>query len=334
MDVKKIVHQKNLRYAKKGLLWAFAAGMLYGVTPTLQTLSLALDPLKTASLVSLLLVPLIMACLQDTSSGIAVLMKNIQAGKSKEYIRILRSKPGKFVVLASFFGGPLAMTTVMASVYLAGPIYPIAISACFPAIGAVLSRIVLKEKISINAWIGIVLCIIGALTISWMPPTGGNYPNFYLGLLMAFITAVAWALENIIATLGMDFVDPELAIGIREFTSGGLTFLILPVLAGIGMKSYGVLFQTLPTMGYVYIALAGLFAGASYFYYYKAANSCGASRSMALNVTYTISAMIIGVVFLGSDITLLLVIGTLTLLIGAMLVAGKPAELLTLRDID
>ncbi|MCG8484273.1 MAG: EamA family transporter, partial [Clostridia bacterium] len=278
--------------------------------------------------------PLIMACLQDTAAGAAILVKNVQAGKGKEYLRILHSKPGKYVLVASIFGGPLAMTTVMASVFLAGPIYPIAISACFPAIGAILSRIILKEKISINGWIGIFLCIAGSLLISWVPPTGDQYPNFYLGLIMAFITAVAWALENIVATMGMDFVDPELAIGLREFTSGGLTFLILPILAGIGFKSYGVLFDTVPTMAFTYIAIAGVFAGASYFFYYKAANACGASRSMALNVTYTISAMIIGVIFLGSDITLILVIGTITLLSGAMFVAGKPAELLTLRDID
>ncbi|MCG8483171.1 MAG: DMT family transporter, partial [Clostridia bacterium] len=215
MNVKEIVHQKNLRYAKKGLWWAFAAGMIYGVTPTLQTLSLTFEPLLTASAGALLLVPLIMACLQDTAAGAAILVKNVQAGKGKEYLRILHSKPGKYVLAASFFGGPLAMTTVMASVYLAGPIYPVAISACFPAIGAILSRIILKEKISINAWVGIFLCILGALLISWVPPTGGQYPNFYLGLIMAFITAVAWALENIVATMGMDFVDPELAIGLR-----------------------------------------------------------------------------------------------------------------------
>lgn len=332
VKVKEIVDQKIIKYAKAGIVWAALAGILYGFTPAFQTLSLESDALKSVSVASLLLIPLVMSCLQDTMSAVVVLIKNIQSGKNKEYFRVLKTKPGKFIILASFFGGPLALTAFMLGVYLAGPVYPVTIAAMFPAIGAIFSRIFLKEKLSGRGWIGICLCVLGSIIISWMPPAGDTYPRFYLGLLCGVITAVGWSLELNISVLGMDFVDPEIALGIREFVSGGMSLIMLPILSGIGFKSLGILVATIPSMSFVYIIIAGTAAGFSYFFYYKAGNACGASRSMALNPLFTVSASIIGIVFLGSPVNILFFIGLGVLLTGALLVAGKPSELLTLRD--
>ena len=44
------------------------------------------------------------------------------------------------------------------------------------------------------------------------------------------------------------------------------------------------------------IAIAGLFATVSYLFYYKAIAQIGASKAMALNVTYTAWAIVFGVV--------------------------------------
>ena len=46
------------------------------------------------------------------------------------------------------------------------------------------------------------------------------------------------------------------------------------------------------------IAIAGLFATASYLFYYRAIAQIGASKSMALNITYTAWAIFFTVVIL------------------------------------
>jgi uncharacterized membrane protein len=332
--VKEVVEQKNIKYAKAGILWAALAGILYGISPSFQTLALGVEPLSSVPAAYLLLIPLLMACLQDAVSGVIVYFKNVQAGKHKEYLRVLKTKPGKIIVLSSLFGGPFALGTFMLGVFLAGPVYPVAISAMFPAMGAVMARVFLKEKLSLTAWTGIMLCVAGSVTIGWVPPVGDVYPRFYLGLMFAVICAVSWGLELTIGVLGMDFIDPEIALGIREFASSAISFVLLPILAGIGFKSYGLMAETIASMSFVYIMLAGLAAGVSYFFYFKAGNACGASRAMALNPLFTLSASAIGIVFMGSQVGTTFFIGLAILLVGAVLVAGKPAELLTLRDVS
>jgi len=46
------------------------------------------------------------------------------------------------------------------------------------------------------------------------------------------------------------------------------------------------------------IAIAALFATASYLFYYRAITQIGASKSMALNITYSAWAVVFSVIFL------------------------------------
>lgn len=332
--VTELIHHKNLRYVKWGVIWAVIAGAMYGIGPTFQTLALQNEPLLSSSTMSIMLVPLIMAALQDWSAAIMVFVKNFQAGKHKEYLRVLKTKPGRFVILASLFGGPLALGTYMAAVVFCGPVYSIIITAVFPAIGAIISRIFLKEKIVPRGMIGILLAVAGSIVISWIPPSGDAYPNFYLGVILALVTAVGWSLESVTSVAGMDFIDPEIALGLRFFLSGGFSFLVLPIISGVGLVSWNIFFTAIPTMSYVWIICSAFFAGFSYFFYYKAGNACGASRAMAINPTYTITATIMGLVVWGTTLQANFYIGLVILLTGAVLVVGKPADLFTLRDFD
>lgn len=335
MDVKEKLYQKNISVAKKGLLWGLLGGVLYGLGPMFQTLGMGTEQLSSGAVLGLCAIPMIVGCLQDFISGIWVLIPNLKNGKGKEYMRSLKTKPGRFIILASLFGGLIAMAGFTLGVYFAGPVYPVAISATFPAIGAILSRIFLKEKVSTRGWCGILLCVAGAVTVSWAPPSGDAYPYFYLGIGCAVVVSIGWSLEGIISVSGMDFVDPEIALGIRQFASGTMFLFVLPFVAsGVNLKAFGLLFSTIPSMAFVYIALAGFGAGVGYFYYYKCNNVCGASRGMSLNIIYTLVSAILSVVFLGSSITITFIIGIVVLLSGALLVVGKPSELLSLRDIS
>ena len=92
-------------------------------------------------------------------------------------------------------------------------------------------------------------------------------------------------------------VKDEYALQIRQTTSA-LTYgiVILPVLKGwnftfsLFTTSTGWLLQT--------IAFAALFATISYLFYYKAIATIGASKSMALNVSYSAWAIVFTVVLL------------------------------------
>ena len=85
---------------------------------------------------------------------------------------------------------------------------------------------------------------------------------------------------------------------IRQTTSA-LTYgiVILPLLKGWGVTAE--LFTGGAVKPLLLIALAGLCATVSYLFYYKAISQIGASKAMALNVTYTAWAIVFTVVLLG-----------------------------------
>ncbi len=324
---------KNIGYAKKGVIIGAIAGMLWGLGGIIISVAFSKDPFLSFSNLSLYIVPLVGACLTDSISGISTLIMNIVGGKAKEYTRVVKTKPGKFIIIASIFGGPMAMSGYYIGLYLAGPFYTMAITALYPAVGAILSRIFLKEKISRNAWLGIFLCIIGAIIVSYVVPTG-TYPHFYLGITACFLATIGWGLEGVICAYGMDLVDPNIAIGIRWFTSFIVYFIaVLPFVAGIGLSGYALFFTAFSSSTILILIAAAVVNAVSYFWYYKSINMSGVSRALALMITYALWGIIFGWIITGSaNITFNIVIGAIIIVAGALLVAGKPSDLIKIRD--
>ena len=87
---------------------------------------------------------------------------------------------------------------------------------------------------------------------------------------------MAWGMQD-------DAVDNETALQIRETTSAfAYGLLILPLAGSVDFAAQVAL---TPANGVVFIAaLAGT---ASYLFYYKAIDAIGASRGMALNISYS-----------------------------------------------
>lgn len=334
MNIQNLLLQKNLRYAKKGVSIGAIAGMLWGLGGVIIAMAFAKEPFNSYANLSLYIVPLVGVCLTDCFSALVTFFINLRKGKAKEYIRVVRTKPGKIIMLASIFGGPIAMGGYYVGLYLAGPFYTLAITAVYPAVGALLSRIFLKEKISKNAWIGILLCIIGSVVVSYVAPTGDAYPHFYLGIIACLLATIGWSLEGVLGAYGMDLVDPDLAIGIRWVTSFVVYFVaVLPFVAGIGVAGYQLFADSLSSPVMIFVLASAVVNAISYFLYYNSINMVGVSRALALMITYTLWGIIFGCILGGSaNITVNIVVGAIIIVVGALLVAGKPSELLKIRD--
>ena len=275
-------------------------GILAGVTWALETIilgvALAMTPFVSTEQ-AVFLAPFVSTFLHDSCSAIWATIYNGVRGNLKNVWKAFKTKSGKFVVLAAVIGGPIGMTGyVMAVNYMGASIGAVA-SAIFPAIGAVLAYIFLKEKMQWYRWVLLLLTLAGVYGLSYSPEL--DMSNFMLGVLGALMCAFGWGIEAVILAKCMQ--DPEVkdeyALQIRQTTSG-LTYgiIILPFLKGWGFTA--ALFTThtgwlLPT-----IAFAALFATISYLFYYKAIATIGASKAMALNVSYSAWAIVFTVVLL------------------------------------
>ena len=69
-------------------------------------------------------------------------------GNLANVIKALKTRSGKYVILAAIIGGPVGMTGYMLSINNMGAAIGAVASAIFPAIGAVLAYFFLKEKCS------------------------------------------------------------------------------------------------------------------------------------------------------------------------------------------
>lgn len=206
--------QKELRYAKKGLALALMSGMIWSSDGLILGKGLAEEPFGSPAL--WLFAPLLAAGLHDFCAACLSLAINGAQGKGREVIRTLRSKAGRACIWGALLGAPLGMGGYLMALSMAGPAYVLPITSLYPAIAALLALVFLKERVSLRAWGGLALCVIGAIAIGYTPPEGAGGGLFYLGIAFAFLAAFGWAAEGVCVTSGMDFIEPAVALNVYQ----------------------------------------------------------------------------------------------------------------------
>ena len=307
------------------------AGILAGITWAIETIilgiALAMSPFVSTPQ-AVLLAPFASTFLHDAFSAVWACVYNGVRGNLTGVMNALKTRSGRFVALAAVIGGPVGMTGYVLSVANMGASIGAVASAIFPAIGAVLARFFLKEKMSWYRWVFLILSLLGVYGLSYSPEI--NITNFWLGFAGTLMCAFGWGIEAvIIAKCVQDAaVTDEIALQIRQTTSALVYGLvILPV-----MKGWGFTASLFSGTGWLIpvIALAALFATASYLFYYRAISQIGASKSMALNITYSAWAVIFSVIFLG-DVQLLnpvTILCTIAVLVFGILAGADYKELI------
>jgi drug/metabolite transporter (DMT)-like permease len=320
-------HTGRRLFARKGLALGALTGAIWGLDGTLLgiVLSSAVLGLGKAGI----LIPLIAAAMHDGFAALCLFAYNCSAGKWKEIIRTLKVRPGRVICVAALLGGPVGMTAYLLGISNAGSAYAMSVTAIYPAIGSLLAMILLKEKISTRSWMGIALCVVGAIVVGCMPGAAtATHHHFGFGIICSLIAALAWGGESFFAAKGMDLVDPDIAINIRQCVSFFCyAFIILAVTRGTGMLA-----AVVSSGAVVTIAAAGLCGAVSYLTWYRAMNIIGVGRAMALSITYVFWGIIWSALLTGMHPAANLLAGGAMVLAGAVLVVSRPGEILSLRE--
>jgi len=276
------------------------AGIIAGITWAIETIvlgiALAMTPFVSTEQ-AVMLAPFASTFLHDAFSAIWACVYNGIRGNLPNVVRAIRTRSGRFVALAAVIGGPVGMTGYVLSVAYMGASIGAVASAIFPAIGAVLAYIFLKEKMSWYRWVFLIISLLGVYGLSYSPEI--NITNFWLGFAGTLMCAFGWGIEAVIIAKCVqdDAVTDEIALQIRQTTSALVYgIVILPILRGWGftLSLFNHTGWLIPT-----IAIAAFFATVSYLFYYRAISQIGASKSMALNITYSAWAVIFSIIFLG-----------------------------------
>ena len=335
-DLARLRERQEVRFAKKGLALALFSGMIWSLDGLALGKGLAERPFDAPAL--WLFAPLLAAGLHDFFAACLCLAVNCTQGRGREIIRTLFSKPGRLCILGALLGSPLGMGGFLMGLSLAGP-YVLPITSLYPAIAALLALVFLKERISRRAWLGLTLCVVGAVAIGYTPPESAGGGAFYLGIAFAFLAAFGWAAEGVCVTSGMDFIEPAVALNIYQIVSSLLYALIIvpAALLHLSLGGYditGLAGRAFTSSGLPFFAVAGVIGCITYLCWYKAMNMTGVSRAMALNITYALWGVVFSALFTDAEITRSLVIGAAAIFTGMCLVIGNPRDIVNLRNVQ
>ena len=235
------------------------------------------------------------AAVNDICSAVWSIIYAAIIGRLGDFGRSLKSKPGVILIIAAIIGGPLASTAYVVGLQMAGSII-IPIAALNAAIGAIIGRAVYKQKLSGGMILGIVICFGAAVLIGSTGFSGGTGFNVttIIGIIAGFCAALGWGIEGAVGGYACCMVDYEVAIVIRQCTSGianGVILVsILSLIGGDGIGSgialVGQALTDAPSVWMFFIG--GVFASFSFKFWYKGASMCGAALGMGCNGTYAL----------------------------------------------
>ena len=275
-------------------------GIFAGITWALETVILGMA-LSMAPFVSdaqaVFLAPFVSTFLHDAMSALFLLCVNGWKGRLKEIFGICKTKTFPLLLVSSAIGGPVGMTGYVLAVNYMGASAGAVASAIYPAIGAVLAYVFLKEKIRWYQWIFLLCTLLGVWGLSASPDLA--IKNLGIGLLGVFLCSFGWGTEGMILSKCMreKGIASGDALQLRQLVSALIYgFILLPCLKGWSFTA-GLFSATgIPVLATV--AAAAFFATVSYLLYYRAIAALGTAKAMGLNITYTAWAMFFSVVLL------------------------------------
>lgn len=342
------------KFFKKGITVAILSGMCYGLYSAFLTLGMSQGiwadwyGINTAALSAFVITYMLGAlgsAINDTISAIWCIGIAIIKGKLGDFFRTLKTKPGKMMIMAALVGGPISSTAYIVALQMAGSMV-IPITALCPAIGAILARILYKQKLNARMMLGIAICFLASFMIG-STSLGGDAPEgLMLGIFIAFIAAFGWGLEGCVAGYGTSMIDYEISITIRQTISGLSNLIILvPIIGMISGGGFGFTTDLIgqavtsgPAM--IWFVVSAFFAVFAYSLWYKGNSMCGAALGMACNGAYSFWGpfflwLVLGV-FAGQEgwaIPPIAWAAAIVMIFGVLVIAMNPLDLFRKKEV-
>lgn len=137
-------------------------------------------------------------------------------------------------------------------------------------------------------------------------------------LLFAVLSAVFAAATSILAKVGIDGVNSNLATAIRTIVVLIMAWVVVFVTHGAGHSGETIMstLQSISTRSWIFLILSGLATGASWLCYFYAIKIGEVSKVVPIDKCSLILTIIFAGIFLGESFTWKTVIGCLLMLVG------------------
>lgn len=222
-----------------------------------------------------------------------------------------------YLFMQSLAGMFLFRIFLMEGLKHTGAIEASIITSTTPLILAILSVIILKERISAKGKVGILLCIIGIAIINIKSGGGSVYKNAGLGNLLIFLAVTGEALFSIFRK--------KLSYKDKPITSTAIIILIsLLFFTPIGVKELAhnlyELFRVTPIIALLYY---GIFCTVvAYICWFSGISEIKASTAAGFTALMPITSIALSIVLLGERLHIKHIAGAIIVLIGILLLTN------------
>ena len=300
------------------------SGILWGLDTVVLGIALSMAPfIDTPEAIAFAAVA--SSFLHDAACAIWLAIYMGIRGRLKDTLAALKTRSGLVVIAGALLGGPIGMTGYVIAINNIGAAYTAIISAFYPALGAFLSYVLLKEKMSAKQIASLIVALFGVMAMGYISAGDSEMGNTTIGLVGAILAVIGWGSEAVLCAWGMkdDAVDNETALQIRE-TASALVYgiAVLPLFGAWGFTAHAI-----PNFATGIVALSALAGTASYLFYYKGISVIGAAKAMALNISYSAWAVAFGFILQGTVPTPATVFFCVLILVGTILAASDWNEL-------
>ena len=329
----------NWNNFKKGIMLGILVGIAWGLDGVLMgrvgmskiftDASYALA--QGVSQISFDFSPLVTAFFHESFCFVWVALFLLMRKQLKHVFYLLfKTKKGKAAAVAALVGSPIGMSAYLLGIKYASAPYASSISVIYPGIGALLSYLMLKEKLSVRAVIGIAISLTGSFMLGFNP-TGDVPDTFVKGIIFAAIAVLGWALEGVMIGFAMKHIKdeenveatPQQLLCLRYFVAMiSYAVIVLPIIKGYPLAfeivSKGIVFK------YAGIAILGAL---TYLCWYKAVDMIGSAMGTALNSTAALWTIIFSAVLFHNKITGTLAFWGIVIVTGVFIFAIDPKKL-------
>ncbi len=192
------------------------------------------------------------------------------------------------------------------------------ITSTNPAILAILSLIILKEKISIRTWIGIILCIIGIVFINFVKTMeiANSLPLRLFGNLLVILAVIGESLFTVFRKK-VSFSDKPITSTLIIIIFSLMMFLPISIFDSLRFD-----YSNLVFLDFVPLIIYGLFCTViAYICWFAGVSKVKISVAAGFTGIMPISSVILSFLVLGEIITWKHILGVLLVLIGIYTIA-------------
>lgn len=332
------------RNYKKGILFGILVGIAWGLDGVLMGRTglapaftdSAYATAKGISNLSFEFSPLVTAFFHESFCFMWVALFLMFKKQFRHIFNILfHTKKGRATAIAALVGSPIGMSAYLLGIKYAGAPYASSISVIYPGVGALISFLVLKEKLSPRAILGIAVSLLGSFMLGFKPGEGVP-PTFMKGVTFASIAVLGWALEGVIIGFAMKHVkgedsveaSPQQLLCIRYFVAMiAYAVVVLPLVKGYPMA--GEIVKSGLVFNYAAIAVLG---AVTYLSWYKAVDLIGAAMGTALNSTAALWTIIFSAVLFNGIVSARLIFWGIVIVAGVFIFAIDPNVFMKKKD--